>query len=315
MTVPSLKLNSGHQMPQFGLGTWLSKPGEVGEAVKMALEIGYRHIDCAQSYGNQEEIGHVFNAVFGSGKIKREEVFITSKIWNTFHSYKKALEAIDGMLKELQIPYLDLCLIHWPQGYFEENGLFPKDDQGKIIYADTDYLDSWKAMEDAVKSGKVKSIGLSNFNIKQIQRVLDNCTIKPAVLQVESNPFFAQNNLLDWCKKQGIVFTAFSPLANNANIFRKEGEPNLLEDKIILDLAAKYKKTPAQIILRWAIERETIVIPKSIKRNRLEENFKVFDFKLSADDITDINRLDRNWRILTLDRDLSHRDYPFLKNA
>jgi len=315
MTVPSLKLNSGHRMPQIGLGTWLSKPGEVGEAVKMALEVGYRHIDCAQSYGNQDEIGQVFNAVFGSGKVKREDVFITSKIWNTFHSHKKALEAIDAMLKELQIPYLDLCLIHWPQGYFEENGLFPKDDNEKIIYANTDYLETWKAMEDAVKAGKVKSIGLSNFNIKQIQRVLDNCKIKPAVLQVESNPYFSQTPLLEWCKKQGIVFTAFSPLANNANVFRKEGDANLLEDKIILGLAEKYKKTPAQIILRWAIERETIVIPKSIKRNRLEENFHVFDFKLSSDDMTSINGLDRHWRILTLDRDLSHKDYPFHKDA
>jgi len=285
MSVPLLKLNSGHQIPQIGLGTWLSKPGEVGEAVKMALEIGYRHIDCAMAYGNQEEIGQVFNTVFGSGKVKREDVFITSKIWNTFHSYKKATEAIDIMLKELQIPYLDLCLIHWPMGYFEENGLFPKDKNEKIIYADTDYLDTWKAMEDGVKAGKIRSIGISNFNIKQIQRLIDNGTIKPAVLQIELNPYFSQNALLEWCKKQGVIVTAYSPLANNSNIFRKEGQSNLLEDKVILDLAEKYKKTPAQIIIRWAIERKTAVIPKSIKRHRLEENFHVFDFKLSSDDI------------------------------
>jgi len=315
MAVPSLKLNSGHQMPQIGLGTWLSKPGEVGEAVKMALEIGYRHIDCAMSYGNQDEIGQIFKSVFGSGKVKREDVFITSKIWNTFHSYKKASEAIDIMLKELQIPYLDLCLIHWPQGYFEENGLFPKDKNEKIIFADTDYLETWRAMEDGVKAGKIRSLGISNFNIKQIQRIIDNRTIKPAVLQIETNPYFSQNTLLEWCTKQGITVTAYSPLANNANVFRKEGQANLLEDKVILDLSEKYKKTPAQIILRWAIERKTVVIPKSIKRHRLEENFNIFDFKLSSDDIEKINSLDRNWRILTLDRDLAHPHYPFRDDA
>jgi aldehyde reductase len=302
-------------MPQFGLGTWQSKPGEVGEAVKMALDIGYRHIDCAMAYGNQEEIGQVFNSVFSDGKIKREEVFITSKIWNTFHSYKKDGEAIDTILKDLQIAYLDLCLIHWPMGYFEENGFFPKDKNDKLIYADTDYLDTWKAMEDGVKAGKIKSIGISNFNDKQIQRIIDNCDIKPSVLQVEANPYFSQNTLVDWCHKRGIIFTAYSPLANNAGPFRKEGQPNLLEEKIILELAGKYKKTPAQIIIRWAIERKTVVIPKSVKRHRLEENFDVFDFKLSTDDRASIDSLDRHWRILKLDRDLTHPHYPFHEDA
>jgi len=315
MAVPNLTLNSGHKMPQIGLGTWLSNPGEVGEAVKMALEVGYRHIDCAQSYGNQAEIGEVFNSVFNSGKIKREEVFITSKIWNTFHSYEKATEAIDLMLKELQIPYLDLCLIHWPQGYIEDKGLFPKDESGKIINKDTDYLDTWKAMENAVKTGKVRSIGLSNFNVKQIDRVIKNCTVKPAVLQIEAHPYFSQNSLLEWCKKNGVVVTAYSPLANNAHMFRKEGQPNLLEEKIVLEIAQKHKKTPAQVLIRWAIQRGTVVIPKSTRRVRLEENFKVWDFQLTADDMAAIDGLNQNWRILTLDRDLSHPHYPFNESA
>jgi len=311
MAVPSLKLNSGHSIPQLGLGTWLSKPGEVGEAVKMALEIGYRHIDCAMSYGNQEEIGNVFSSAFGGGKIKREDVFVTSKIWNTFHTYEKATAAIDIMLKELQIPYLDLCLIHWPQGYLEDNGLFPKDANGKIINANTDYLDTWKAMENAVEAGKVRSIGVSNFNVKQIQRIFEHGTIKPAVLQIEAHPYFSQNNLLQFCKKHGVIVTAFSPLANNAHMFRKEGQPNLLEEKIVLDIAGKHKKTPAQVVIRWAVQRETVAIPKSTRRVRLEENFQVYDFQLSAADVSSIDGLDRNWRILTLDRDLDHPHYPF----
>jgi len=311
MAVPSLKLNSGHSIPQLGLGTWLSKPGEVGEAVKMGLEIGYRHIDCAMSYGNQEEIGNVFSSAFGGGKIKREDVFITSKIWNTFHTYEKATAAIDIMLKELQISYLDLCLIHWPQGYLEDNGLFPKDANGKIINANTDYLDTWKAMENAVEAGKVRSIGVSNFNVKQIQRIFEHGTIKPAVLQIEAHPYFSQNNLLQFCKKHGVIVTAFSPLANNAHMFRKEGQPNLLEEKIVLDIAGKHKKTPAQVVIRWAVQRGTVAIPKSTRLVRLEENFQVYDFQLSAADVSSIDGLDRNWRILTLDRDLDHPHYPF----
>jgi aldehyde reductase len=311
MEVPSLIMNSGHKIPQFGLGTWLSKPGEAGEAVRMALDVGYTHFDLAMAYGNQEEIGKVFKSVFDAGKIKREDLFITGKIWNSYHSFEKATFAIDSMLKELQIPYLDLCLIHWPMGYNEDGGMFPKDENGKIIYSDIDYLETWKAMEASVKAGKVRSLGISNFNTKQIQRIIDNSVIKPAMLQVECNPYFPQNAMLEFCKKRGIAFTCYSPLANNTNVFRKEGEPNLLEEKIILDLASKHHKTPAQIVLRWAIQRETVIIPKSIRRHRLEENIKIWDFKLSQEDMASIDKLDRNWRLLTLDRDNAHKHYPF----
>jgi len=311
MTVPSITLNSGYAIPQLGLGTWLCRTGEVGEAVKMGLEIGYRHIDCAASYENQEEIGHIFNAAFGNGKIKREDVFITSKIWNTCHSYEKATAAIDKILKELQISYLDLCLMHYPQGYFEGDKLFPLDANGKVMNSDIDYLDTWKAMEKAVEVGKVRSIGLSNFNMKQIQRVFDHGTIKPAVLQNEAHPYFPQNTLLRFCKNHGVIFTGYSPLANNAHVFRKEGHPNLLEEKVVLDIAGKHKKTPAQVIIRWAIQRETVVIPKSIRRVRLEENFHVWDFQLSADDMSLIDGLDRNWRICHVEYDLDHPYYPF----
>jgi len=311
MTNPTLSLNSGYSIPQLGLGTWLSKPGEVGEAVKIALEVGYRHIDCAHAYGNQEEIGQVFSSVFKSGQIKREDIFITSKIWNTFHSYEKATEAIDIILKELQISYLDLCLIHWPMGYYEEGGMAPKDADGKVIHKDTDYLDTWKAMEKAVKNGKIRSIGLSNFNSKQIERVIKNCTIKPAVLQVEAHPYFSQNALLEWCKKNEIVVTAYSPLGNPGNASR--APTNLIGEKVILDIAEKHKKTPSQVLIRWALQRGTVVIPKSTRRERLEENFKVRDFQLTVEDMAAINGLDRNSRISTsaLDGDALNPHYPF----
>jgi len=315
MAIPSLSLNSGNSIPQLGLGTWLSKPGEVGEAVRMALEVGYRHIDCAQLYENQEEIGEVFGAVFKSGKVKREDVFITSKIWNSCHSYDKATQSIENTLKELQISYLDLMLIHFPMGYDEKDGMHPKDADGKVIYSDIDYLETWKAMENAVKNGKVRTIGLSNFNTKQIERVVKNSIIKPAVLQIEAHPYFVQNGLLEWCKKNGIVVTVYSPLANPGHAFRKEGQPNLFEEKVILDIAEKHKKTPAQVAIRWAIQRGTVVIPKSIRRVRLEENANVFDFKLTSDDMAAINGLDRNWRMLGLENATSHPHYPFHENA
>jgi aldehyde reductase len=311
MPVPLLKLNSGHQMPQFGLGTWLSEPGEVGQAVKIALEIGYRHFDCAILYENQKEIGEIFKVAFKDGKVKREDVFITSKMWNNQHSYAKATSAIDTTLKELEISYLDLFLIHFPMSYFEDGGMVPMDENGKMKYSNIDYLETWKALEDAVKAGKVKSIGLSNFNSKQIQRVIDNSKIKPAVLQVESNPYFSQTALLEWCKKQRIVFTAYSPLANNAHAFRKEGQTNLLEEKVMKDIAGKYNKSPAQVALRWGIERGTAMIPKSIKRNRLEENMNIWDFKLTADDMKAIDGLNKNLRLLGLEQDSAHPDYPF----
>jgi len=311
MAASSLTLNSGHSIPQLGLGTWLSQPGEVGESVKMALEVGYRHIDCATVYQNQEEIGKVFSDAFRSGKVKREDVFITSKIWNTHHSYEKASEAIGDMLKDLQVSYLDLCLIHWPMGYQEGNGMFPVDKNGKNIYSDVDYLDTWKALENAVKTGKIRNIGVSNFNIKQLERILDSCTIKPQVVQVEAHPYFSQNTLLDWCKKHKIVLTAFCPLANNAHVFRKEGDPNLLEDNVVLNIAKRHNKTSAQVVLRWAVQRGTSAIPKSIRRTRLEENYNVFDFELTTDEMNAINNLDRNWRIAALDYDITHPHYPF----
>jgi len=253
----------------------------------------------------------VFRDTFRKGTVKREDVFITSKIWNTHHSYEKASEAIGAILKDLQVSYLDLCLIHWPMGYQEGNDLFPVDKKGKPIYSDVDYLDTWRALEEGVSTGKIRNIGVSNFNIKQLERILESGTIKPQVLQVEAHPYFVQDTLLDWCKKHDIVVTAYSPLANNAHIERKEGASNLLEEKVILDIGEKHKKTAAQVILRWAIQRGTVAIPKSIRRTRLEENYNVWDFELTPDEISAINGLDKNWRLATLDRDINHRHYPF----
>ena len=180
----TVKLYNGNEMPVLGLGTWKSPVGQVYEAVKIAIEAGYRHIDCAFIYGNEKEIGKALSEVIQSGKVKREELFITSKLWNTYHSKKNAAKCLEQTLNNLRLDYLDLYLIHWPTGYQEGGELFPKDSQGNVSFSDVDYLESWHELENFVDQGKVKSIGLSNFNSQQIDRIIQNSKIQPAVDQV-----------------------------------------------------------------------------------------------------------------------------------
>ncbi|CAD6200164.1 unnamed protein product [Caenorhabditis auriculariae] len=314
MSVPSVTLNDGHKMPLLGLGTWQSEPGEVGKAVKTALELGYRHIDCAYAYLNQKEIGDVLQKVFAEGKIKREDVFITSKVWNTFHSYEKAKENIATILSELQLDYIDLILIHWPMGYAEGAEIFPKTEDGKKMrYSDVDYLETWKAAEEAKKSGKVRSIGISNFNHLQIDRLLDNSTIKPSVLQIELSPYLTQKKIRDYCDSKNIFITAYSPFGNpGSSMFRKSGDPCVLNDETIKKIAEKHGKTNAQIVLRWITQHNIIAIPKSTSAERLSQNFNVFDVELSNEEMNAIDGLNKNWRLVDIkERDGDHPHFPF----
>jgi aldehyde reductase len=309
-----MKLNSGYDMPIIGLGTWMSKPGEVGKAVIDAYNIGYRHFDCALVYGNEAEIGTTLSKLFSNGKAKREDLFITSKVWSTYHSYQKAGECIDITLRDLQVPYLDMYLIHWPMSFPEGGDLVPKDKAGNVISSDVDFLETWRAMEDAVTVGKIRSIGLSNFNISQIERIINSGQIKPSNLQIEIHPYLPQNDLIRYCQKNDIVVTAYSPLANNSNYYgRKHDSPNLLHEPDIVEIAQKHTKTPAQVAIRWALQRNTIVIPKSVTKNRIHENIDVFDFSLSEQEMQKIDNLDRNWRTCDL-ADESHPFYPFQSN-
>jgi aldehyde reductase len=308
---PVLKLNSGYPIPVFGLGTWLSKPGEVAQAVKDALDIGYRHLDCAHVYGNQEEIGNALQEVFASGKVKREDVFITSKIWNTHHSRGKVSEAADIILNQLRLDYVDLLLIHWPHGMEEGGDLFPKNADGTMRYSGVDHLETWLGMEDVARTGKARSIGLSNHNSRQVKRIVENGSIKPAVLQVEGHPYFPQKKLKDFCAQYDIPLTLYSPLTNPGSIFRQDGQPCVLDESVIKEIAAKHGKTPAQVVLRWTIQYGVIVIPKSIKRHRLEENFNIWDFSLSDGDMEKIAGLENGYRFVKLERDRLAKDFPF----
>nr|AGQ45614.1 aldo-keto reductase [Agrotis ipsilon] len=309
--VPTIKFNNGQLYPVIGLGTWKSKPGEVTEAVKNAIDIGYRHIDCAYVYGNEKEVGAAISAKIADGTVKREDLFITSKLWNTFHRPDLVKGAIQASLENLNLKYLDLYLIHWPQAYKEEGELFPKDNSDNIAFSDVDYVDTWKAMEPLVAEGLTKSIGISNFNSKQVERLLKSAKIVPVTNQVECHPYLNQRRLKDFCEARNIKITAYSPLGSPDRPWAKPGDPNLLDDPKLKAIADRLGKTVAQVLIRYQIDRGVIVIPKSVTKSRIESNFDVFDFKLSQEDLDLIDSFDCNGRLVPMTASLGHKFHPF----
>lgn len=258
-------LHNGVKMPWFGLGVFKVKEGsEVIEAVKAAIKHGYKAIDTAAIYQNEEGVGQ---AIKESG-VPREELFITSKVWNSDHGYDSALKAYETSLNKLGLDYLDLYLIHWPG-------------QNKT------YKETWKALEKLYKDGRVRAIGVSNFHIHHLQDLMSEAEIKPMVDQVEYHPHLAQKDLHSFCQKEGIQLEAWSPL--------KQGQ--LLIEPTIIEIAEKYQKSPAQVILRWDLQTKVVTIPKSIKEQRIIENANIFDFELSLEDMERIDGLNKDERV------------------
>lgn len=311
MGVPKVKLNNGLEIPIFGLGTWKSKPGQVTQAVKDAIDIGYRHIDCAFIYGNEKEVGIAITDKISEGKVTRDDLFITSKLWNTFHKPDLVEDAFKESLSNLGLQYLDLYLIHWPLGYKENDALFPTNDQKQIAFSFVDYIDTWKAMENLVEKGLIKSIGLSNFNKKQIERILSVAKILPVNNQVECHPYLNQKRLIEFCKSKNIAVTAYSPLGSPDRPWAQPEDPKLLDDAKLKDVASKYGKTPAQVVLRYQVQRGVITIPKSVTKSRIEENFAIFDFELKPEDMSYIDTFDCNGRLCPMQAGLSHPYHPF----
>jgi len=302
-------------MPLLGLGTWKSKPGEVKAAVVAALQLGYRHIDCAMCYQNEPEVGEALAECFSSGVVKREDVFITSKLWNTFHSQAKVVPALKKTLKDLQLDYLDMYLIHWPHGFKEDmDTLFPQDGE-EWLFSDVDYVDTWKGLEEAVALGLTKGIGVSNFNKDQMERIAAIATIPIANLQVECTPHLPQNKLTAYCRSKNIAVTAYCPLgAPGTQADRpgaKPGDYVLMENPVVVEIAKARNKTPAQILIAFQIHRGIICIPKSVTKSRIESNSKVFDFELSKEEIAKLEGLDNGERICGLPWLSHHPHFPF----
>jgi len=319
----SLWLRTGKKMPQIGLGTWLSKPGQVERAVQVAIDCGYRHLDCAHVYGNEAEVGIGLTRKIKEGVVRREDMFITSKLWNTEHEPQHVEQACRITLESLNLEYLDLYLIHWPIGFKSGAGLFPKDDEGNMIYGYTKLEDTWAAMEGLVRKGLVRHIGLSNFNIHQIDRILKVSKVAPSVVQVECHPYLTQNELIAFCKANNIVVTAYSPLGSPTRPWAKPDDPYILNDEKLKDIAKEYGRTTAQILIRFQVDRGTVVIPKSVTPERIAANIDVFEFKLKDEHIRYIESFNRGWRAclpkikteagIEQVRDIKHPEFPFLE--
>ncbi|XP_014204966.1 1,5-anhydro-D-fructose reductase-like [Copidosoma floridanum] len=308
MVVPSITFNDGNKMPMFGLGTYLSKPGEVAEAVKYAIEVGYRHIDTAFFYENEKEIGEAIREKINDGTIKREDIFVTTKLWNNSHKEHEVVPACKLSLKNLGLDYIDLYLIHWPIAFKSGDALTPRDASGKIEFDDTDYLETWRGMEKCKGQNLVRSIGVSNFNAEQLARLLSQAKIKPVNNQVEITLNLNQKSLVEFCKKNEITVTGFSPLGRPGNRY---GIKNLWDEPIIQSLANKYNKTPANIACRFILQSGVSPIPKSVTKSRIKENFDIFDFNLTPEELQEIEKLNTGSRVAPFSEGKESKYYPF----
>ncbi|HEY1783664.1 MAG TPA: aldo/keto reductase [Roseiarcus sp.] len=265
-----IPLNNGSgAIPAVGFGTLIPDPVATRQATRTALEAGFRHFDCAERYRNEEAVGEAMQEVFKAGAIRREDVFVTTKLWNTNHRPERVKPAFEASCRRLKIDYVDCYIIHTPFAFLPGEEQDPRDERGRVIYdSGVTLVDTWRALERLVDEGRCKSIGLSDVNVERVQEVVAAARIKPAVVQVESHPYLPEWELLDLCRKHGIVLLAFAALGHAS-------EPNLLADPVIAAIARRTGKTPAQVALAWAVQRGTAFLTTSTKPDRIRENFEI----------------------------------------
>jgi D-xylose reductase len=307
MTIPTLTLNTGDKLPAVGLGYWKVPRAEAAALTVEAIRCGYRHLDCACDYGNEAEVGAGIRQAIEAGLCRREDLWITSKLWNTYHTKTHVRQALEHSLRDLGVEYLDLYLIHfpislrfipfhmrYPPGWvFDPSSATPRMEATHVPLSET-----WSALEELVAAGVVRNIGVCNFNCALLRDLRSYAKIRPAVLQAELHPYLAQEKLLRYCHETHIAVTAFSPLAAESYVAIGMAEANesVLSEPAVQEIAANHQRTAAQVVLRWGIQRGTAIVPKTIHDDRLCENLNLFDFELTADELQAISALNRNRR-------------------
>ncbi|XP_069619226.1 aldo-keto reductase family 1 member C1-like isoform X8 [Ranitomeya imitator] len=310
-------LNDGNKMPVVGFGTYAPDTytkEQAGESTKVAIEVGYRHIDCAFFYGNEVQVGQAIRSKIADGTVKREDIFYTGKLSSNNQTPERVRPALEKSLKDLQLDYMDLFLIHSPVEFKPGDDLIPLDENGKFIFHNTDIRETWKAMEACRDAGVVRSIGVSNFNRRQLELILNmpGLKYKPVCNQVECHIFLNQSKLLEFCKSRDIVLVGYSVLGSS----RIEGwidqnSPKVLEDPVLNTVAKKLNRSPAQVAQRYLLQRGCVVLAKSFSPERIKQNFQVFDFELSDEDMKSIDGVNINLRYLIIHPWKESPKYPY----
>ncbi|KAI4575503.1 hypothetical protein R6Z07F_012219 [Ovis aries] len=312
-----VKLNDGHFIPVLGFGTFAPPEvpkSEALEVTKFAIEVGFRHIDCAYLYQNEEQVGQAIRSKIADGTVKREDIFYTSKVWSTFLRPELVRPALEKSLKDLQLEYVDLYIIHHPVALVPGEAIFPTDENGKPIFDSVDLCRTWEALEKCKDAGLTKSIGVSNFNHKQLEKILNKPGLKykPVCNQVECHPYLNQSKLLEFCKSHDIVLVAYGALGAQRTLqWMNPNFPFLLEDPVLSAIAKKHKQTPALVALRYQIQRGVVVLAKSYNKKRIKENIQVFDFELTPEDMKAIDGLNSNIRYYDFQQAVDHPEYPY----